>query len=156
MKKTVVLYPGLGGAGHLMPMIELAKVFVQHGVAVTVALVKPPPDLGALDFPAVVARAAASKPSISFHVLLASSSLPATTGSGYGSSSSSDDAPTRKHYVLEMVDYLKAMNAPLRDFLRSLPAVDALVIDKFCPDALDVAADLRLPVYYSYTCRRRR
>ncbi|CAD6257059.1 unnamed protein product [Miscanthus lutarioriparius] len=150
MKKTVVPYPGLGCAGHLMPMIVLAKVFVQHGVAVTVALVKPPPDLGAVEFPAVVARAAASNPSISFHVLPASSSLPATSGSGSDSSSSSDDAPTRKHYVLEMVYCLKAMNAPLRDFLRSLPAVDALVIDMFCPDALDVAADLRLPVYYTY------
>ncbi|XP_066338075.1 anthocyanidin 5,3-O-glucosyltransferase-like [Miscanthus floridulus] len=149
MKKTVVLYPGLG-AGHLMPMIELAKVFVQHGVAVTVALVKPPSELGALDFPAVVACAAASNPSISFHVLPASSSLPATSGSGTGSGSSSDDAPSKKHYVLQMVDYLKTMNAPLRDFLRSLPAVDVLVIDMFCPDALDVAAELRLPVYYSY------
>ncbi|CAD6257058.1 unnamed protein product [Miscanthus lutarioriparius] len=149
MKKTVVLYPGLG-AGHLIPMIELAKVFVQHGVAVTVALVKPPSELGALDFPAVVACAAASNPSISFHVLPASSSLPATSGSGTGSGSSSDDASSKKHYVLQMVDYLKTMNAPLRDFLRSLPAVDALVIDMFCPDALDVAAELRLPVYYSY------
>ncbi|XP_066339976.1 anthocyanidin 5,3-O-glucosyltransferase-like [Miscanthus floridulus] len=149
MKKTVVLYPGLG-AGHVMPMIELAKVFVQHGVAVTVALVKPPSELGALDFPAVVACAAASNPSISFHVLPASSSLPATSGSGTGSGSNSDDAPSKKHYVLQMVDYLKTMNAPLLDFLRSLPAVDALVIDMFCPDALDVAAELRLPVYYSY------
>jgi hypothetical protein len=139
MKKTVVLYPGLG-AGHLMPMIELAKVFVQHGVAVTVGLVKPPLDLEALDFSAVIARAASSNPSISFHVL-----PPATT-----SDSGSGDGRRRKYYVLEMVDCLKAMNAPLRDFLRSLPAVDALVIDMFCPDALDVAAELRLPVYYSY------
>jgi hypothetical protein len=133
-----------------MPMIELAKVFVQHGVAVTVALVKPPLDLEALDFPAVVARAATSNPSISFHVLPAPPPLSMTSGSGTGSGSSSDDAPRKKHFALQMVDYLNAMSAPLRDFLRSLPAVDALVIDMFCPDALDVAAELRLPVYYSY------
>jgi hypothetical protein len=122
MKKAVVLYPGLG-AGPLMPMVELANVFVQRGVAVTVALVKPP-----LDFPAVVVRAAASNPSISFHVLPAPPPLSVTSGSGAGSGSSSDDAPRKKHYVLQMVDYL----------------------DMFCPDALDVAAELRLPVYYSY------
>nr|CAB3478218.1 unnamed protein product [Digitaria exilis] len=42
------------------------------------------------------------------------------------------------------------MNAPLRDFLSSRPAVDAFVIDMFCVDALDVAAELELPVYIFY------
>ncbi|KAF8678542.1 hypothetical protein HU200_046157 [Digitaria exilis] len=34
------------------------------------------------------------------------------------------------------------MDAPLRDFLRSLPAVHALVLDMFCARSLDVAAEL--------------
>ena len=38
-KATVVLYSGLGGIGHLTPMVQLSQLFVQHGVAVTVALV---------------------------------------------------------------------------------------------------------------------
>ncbi|RCV27235.1 hypothetical protein SETIT_5G308500v2 [Setaria italica] len=139
MTKTVVLYPGLG-VGHLTPMVELAKLFLQHGVAVTVALVEPP--VKAPDFSAAVARAAASNPSITFHVLppLAADAPPA--------GSSSDDTP--KHHVIQMFDHLGAMNAPLRDFLRSLPAVDALVIDMFCADALDVAAELKLPAYFFY------
>jgi len=40
-KKSVLLYPGLG-VGHLTPMVEMAKLFTQHGVAVTVALAEPP------------------------------------------------------------------------------------------------------------------
>ncbi|CAO2197724.1 unnamed protein product [Urochloa humidicola] len=138
MTKTVVLYPGLG-AGHLTPMLQLAKLFLQHGVAVTVALVEPP--VKAPDFSAGVARAAASNPSINFHVL-----KPAAAPSA---GSSADDTP--RHPTLQMFDYLGAMSAPLRDFLRSLPAAaDALVIDMFCADALDVAAELDMPVYFFY------
>ncbi|GJN17755.1 hypothetical protein PR202_gb04851 [Eleusine coracana subsp. coracana] len=137
MKKTVVLYPGLG-VGHLTPMVQLAKVFLQHDVDVTVALVEPP--IKAPDFSAVVAREAASNPSITFHVLPQSSSAP--------EASNSDGTP--KHHIVQIFDFLGAMKEPLRDFLRSLPAVDALVIDMFCPDALDVAAELELPVYFFY------
>ncbi|OEL37446.1 hypothetical protein BAE44_0001535 [Dichanthelium oligosanthes] len=44
MKKSVVLYPG-HGVGHLTLMIELDKVFLQHGAAVTVVLVHQVPRL---------------------------------------------------------------------------------------------------------------
>ncbi|KAL6616011.1 hypothetical protein ACP70R_038281 [Stipagrostis hirtigluma subsp. patula] len=138
MKKTVVLYPSLG-VGHLTPMVQLANVFLQHGVDVTVALVEPP--TAAREFSAAVARAAASNPSITFHVL----PPPPLADAGV----SSDGAP--KHPVHQMLDFLKAMNPPLRDFLRSLTSVHALVIDMFCTDALDVAAELKLPVYIFYS-----
>ncbi|EMS66756.1 Anthocyanidin 5,3-O-glucosyltransferase [Triticum urartu] len=90
MKKSVVLYPGVG-VGHLVPMVEVAKLFLKHGLAVTVVLIDP-----------------------------------------------------------QIFRLLKSMNAPLLDFLRSLPSVDALVLDMFCVDAQDVAAELKLPVYYFY------
>ncbi|KAL6845107.1 hypothetical protein ACP4OV_024602 [Aristida adscensionis] len=139
MKKTVVLFPGIG-VGHLTPMVALSKVFLQHGVHVAVALVEPP--VKSPDFSATVARAAASNPSVSFHVLPPPPPAPAGPSSG-------DDAP--KHRVVQLLDFLTAMNAPLRDFLGSLPSVDALVIDMFCSDALDVAAELKLPVYFFFT-----
>jgi hypothetical protein len=47
--------------------------------------------------------------------------------------------------------FLRATNAPLRDFLRALSAsrsVQAIVLDIFCADALDVAAELGLPAYF--------
>ncbi|XP_062206775.1 anthocyanidin 5,3-O-glucosyltransferase-like [Phragmites australis] len=137
MKKTVVLYPGLG-VGHLTPMVQLANVFLQHGVDVTVALVEPPTK--APEFSAAVARAAASNPSITFHLLPPPPPAPAK--------SNPDNALT--HPIAQMFEFLKAMNAPLRDFLRSLPSVHALVLDMFCADAFDVAAELKLPVYTFY------
>jgi hypothetical protein len=135
MKKTVVLYPGLG-VGHLVPMVELAKVFLKHDVAVIVALVEQPGAKSA-DFSAAVARAKASNPSVDFHVLPPPPPSP-----------SSEDASTI--HVVKIFRFLTAMNAPLRDFLRSLPSVDALILDMFCVDAQDVAAELELPVYFFY------
>uniref|UniRef100_A0A0A9DD23 Uncharacterized protein n=1 Tax=Arundo donax TaxID=35708 RepID=A0A0A9DD23_ARUDO len=122
-KKTVVLYPGVG-IGHLAPMLELAKAFLRHGGGafdVAVALVEPPVrDPG---FSAAVARAKASNTSVAFHVL---PPPPPTDGDG-----------EQGHRMARMLRFLRAMNAPLRDFLRSLPSlsvgssVQALVLDMF-------------------------
>uniref|UniRef100_A0A0E0FSS2 Glycosyltransferase n=1 Tax=Oryza nivara TaxID=4536 RepID=A0A0E0FSS2_ORYNI len=140
MERTVVLYPGLG-VGHLVPMVELAKVFLRHGLAVTVAAVKPP--LDSPDFSAAVARFAECNPAINFHVLPPPPPPPAPVGSGSDGKSASP--------IVGMLGFLNAMNAPLRDFLCSLPSVDALIVDMFCTDALDVASELRLPVYVFFT-----
>jgi hypothetical protein len=40
------------------------------------------------------------------------------------------------------------MDAPLRNFLRSLPAVHALVLDLFFGHSMDVAAELGTPAYF--------
>ncbi|GJN17758.1 hypothetical protein PR202_gb04854 [Eleusine coracana subsp. coracana] len=125
MGKTVVLYPG-PGVGHLTPMVELAKVFLQHGVAVTVALAEPQAKTS--HFSDAVARAAASNPSVVFHVL--TPPAPQTDAS------------------LGMFEDLRAMDAPLRDLLLSLPGVHALVLDMFCAGSLSVAAELGVPAYF--------
>ncbi|XP_014758491.2 UDP-glycosyltransferase 88A1-like [Brachypodium distachyon] len=141
MKKTVVLYPGLG-VGHLVPMVELAKVFLDHGLAVAVALVEPADSPAASAFSAAVARAKASNPSVAFHVLPPPPPAPA------------DDKATPTHHLMKMLHLLAAMNAPLRDFLRSLQRsspVHALVIDMFCADAQDVADELGIPAYYAFS-----
>ncbi|KAF0906970.1 hypothetical protein E2562_013550 [Oryza meyeriana var. granulata] len=142
-ERTVVLYPGVG-MSHLVPMIELAKVFVRHGLAVTVALVEPP-RLELLGFSAAVARATADNPSVTFHV------LPSPPPSG-GNASNGAASNTGDHNIVQvMIRHVDAMNAPLRGFLRSLaPSVHALVVDMFCFGALDVAAELQLPVYFFY------
>uniref|UniRef100_A0ACD5W439 Uncharacterized protein n=1 Tax=Avena sativa TaxID=4498 RepID=A0ACD5W439_AVESA len=139
MKKTVVLYPGLG-VGHLVPMVELAKVFLKHGVAVIVALIDP--GVKSTDFSAAVARAKTANPSVDFHVLPPPPPAPVD--------SNSQQVAASTHHVTKIFKLLTAMNAPLRDFLRSLPSVDALILDMFCADAQDVAAELELPVYYFY------
>jgi hypothetical protein len=124
MDKTVILYPG-PFVGHLTPMVELAKVFVRHGVSVTIVLAEP--QVQSTHFSAVVARAAASNPSVSFHVLA---------------------PPTPTDASLEMFEYLRLMDVPLRHFLGSLPAVHALVLDMFCGGSMDVAAELSIPAYF--------
>ena len=60
MKQSVILYPS-AGIGHVIPMAELAKVFINHGFDVTMVIVPP--------FSGQFKRVAAATPSISFHVL---------------------------------------------------------------------------------------
>ncbi|KAL6616017.1 hypothetical protein ACP70R_038287 [Stipagrostis hirtigluma subsp. patula] len=130
--KTVVLYPSLG-VGHLNPMVELAKVFLRRGVAVVIAVVDTPDrDAVAAD---AMARLAAANPDITF------SHVPVP-------SCGADHYPS--HPVMRIVDVLRAANPALRDFLRALPAADALVLDMFCTDALDVAAELGIPAYFFF------
>ncbi|CAL4894531.1 unnamed protein product [Urochloa decumbens] len=136
MRDTVVLHPGLG-VGHLVPTLELARLFLRHGLAVTVLLVEP----SGSGAPSAAARAAAANnnPSIHFHAL----SLPEEVEGDKGS------PPPRE---CDQFAVLRRANAPLRDYLRSaLPSVRALVLDMFCVDALDVAAGLGVPAYLFYT-----
>jgi hypothetical protein len=41
-------------------------------------------------------------------------------------------------------------NPALWEFLRALPAVDALLLDMFCVHSLDVAAELDIPAYFFF------
>ncbi|KAL5229128.1 hypothetical protein ABZP36_017393 [Zizania latifolia] len=133
MKQTVVLYPG-GGVGHVVPMVELAKVFLKHGYDVTMVLLEPP---FKSDFSgsAVVERLAASNPSISFHLL---PPIPAPDFASFG-----------KHPFLLILQLLVQYNERLESFLCSIPRerLHSLVIDMFCVAAIDVCAKLGVPVY---------
>ncbi|CAD6267200.1 unnamed protein product [Miscanthus lutarioriparius] len=105
-KTTLVLYPGFG-VGHLSPMLELSKLLLRHGggaaLDVIVVLVQSP--FGDPSFDDTVARAKAANTSVAFHVLPSPSSL----------------LPPTRH-IARMFGFLRATNAPLRDFLRSLSA----------------------------------
>ncbi|XP_037409466.1 anthocyanidin 5,3-O-glucosyltransferase-like [Triticum dicoccoides] len=130
-QKTVVLYPSLG-VGHLNPMVELANVFLRLGQAVVIAVVNPP-DKDAVSEDAM-ARLSTANPAITFRLL----PVPSCGKEHYS------------HPVLRTIDVLRAANPSLREFLRTLPAVDALVVDMFCVDALDVAAELDIPAYFFF------
>ncbi|CAM0943031.1 unnamed protein product [Alopecurus aequalis] len=130
--KTFVLYPSLG-VGHLIPMVELAKHLLRHGHEVVFAVVDPP-DSDAVSAVAVASLAAAN-PSITFRLLPAPPSPDPTA-----------------HPVKRSLDTLRLANPVLRDLLLSLPApgADALLLDMFCVDALDVAAELAVPAYFFF------
>ncbi|XP_044346243.1 UDP-glycosyltransferase 88B1 [Triticum aestivum] len=130
-QKTVVLYPSLG-VGHLNPMVELANVFLRRGQAIAIAVVNPP-DKGAVSEDAM-ARLSTANPAITFRLL----PVPSCGKDHYS------------HPVLRTTDVLRAANPSLRGFLRTLPAVDAIVVDMFCVDALDVAAELDIPAYFFF------
>ncbi|XP_066339537.1 anthocyanidin 5,3-O-glucosyltransferase-like isoform X4 [Miscanthus floridulus] len=132
-EKTVVLYPSLG-VGHLNPMAQLAKAILRHGgVAVTIVVVDPPEKHAVLA--AALARLATVNPSITVHLL----PIPPCASKQHS------------HPIVPILDALRTANPALRAFLASrVPAVDALVVDMFCTDALDVAAELAIPAYFFY------
>ncbi|KAL6619799.1 hypothetical protein ACP70R_034938 [Stipagrostis hirtigluma subsp. patula] len=122
-KKTFVLYPSLG-VGHLIPMVELAKHLLRHGHDAAIAVVDAPDE--DVD--------AAANPDVAFRLLPA---LPSPHPAA--------------DPVMRGIDALRLAGPALRDYLRSLPAaVDALLLDMFCADALDVAAEVGVPAYYFF------
>ncbi|VAH09553.1 unnamed protein product [Triticum turgidum subsp. durum] len=132
---TVVLHACLG-VGHLIPMVELAKLFLGRGVAVVIAV--PTPPASTADFfsstASAVAGLEAANPSIAFH------HLPPP-----------DYPDPNPHPFLQMLDLLRLTVPSLLAFLRSLPSVAALVLDLFCIDSLDAAAQTGVPAYIYYT-----
>ncbi|CAD6251151.1 unnamed protein product [Miscanthus lutarioriparius] len=125
MKQSVILYPS-AGIGHVIPMAELAKVFINHGFDVTMVIVPP--------FSGQFKRVAAATPSISFHVL-------------------PPDVPPPSMSSRRTSHHLTTSPAPAPASTVTLHAEDpathlhSLVIDMFCADAIDVAARLGVPVY---------
>ncbi|EHA8590813.1 UDP-glycosyltransferase 88F3 [Cocos nucifera] len=132
MKEMVVLYPAMG-MGHLTPMVELAKLFLREGLAVTVLVVDPSSSAP------FIAAASAAHPSLFFHrVPTASLSPDSSPSSGF----------------VRMLDTLRQATAHIRPLIESLSensTVRALVVDFFCTDALEVAIELGLPCYLFFT-----
>ncbi|XP_006646297.2 anthocyanidin 5,3-O-glucosyltransferase-like [Oryza brachyantha] len=129
--KTVLLYP-CPELGHINPMVQIAKALVRRGASVTLA-VADPPDKGAV-LADVIAGVAAACSSIGVRLL----PIPSREDKAYS------------HPVMWIVDAVRLANPALRELMRSLPAVDALVVDMFCIDALDIATELAVPAYVFY------
>ncbi|KAG0449996.1 hypothetical protein HPP92_027005 [Vanilla planifolia] len=129
--ETVVLFP-LASMGHLTPMVELAKLLLQHGLSVSIPISQSPFfDNAPAD--AYISRVSAAHPSISFHRLPPLAPLP------------SPSPPKTPNFFF---DHLRHAVSLLRDYLRSLPSVEALVLDFFLDDAVNVAAELNLRHYF--------
>ncbi|KAM0841230.1 hypothetical protein ACQ4PT_059153 [Festuca glaucescens] len=122
MEKTVVLYPGFA-VSHFVPMMHLARALLEHGHAVSVALIDPTVNPDAA-FRAVVARAAASMPSVRFHTLPLVEDTPTLT----------PDA----QFILRYLDVVCRHNELLHDFLRSSRDLHAVDVDSLSVEALGV------------------
>nr|XP_051225888.1 UDP-glycosyltransferase 88F3-like isoform X1 [Lolium perenne] len=131
MESTIVLYTWMV-RGHLHPTTQLAHHLAELGLPVTVAVADVPSTGNSSE---TIARFAASYPSVSFHLL-----PPATTRSA-------DTADPDADPFIALIADLRATNAALLAFLRSIGPVKALVADFFCAYGFDVAAELGVPAY---------
>ncbi|KAF8719762.1 hypothetical protein HU200_024518 [Digitaria exilis] len=136
MKKTIVLYPAIL-ASHFVPMMELADVLLEEGYDVAVAVIDITMEQNA-DLAAAVARAASSKPSVTFHTLPRISDPPAIT---HG-----------VEVLLWYFEVIRRYNKPLHSFIKSMPtgSVHSLIVDVGSVDAFDVAKELGIPVFTFY------
>ncbi|CAL9198076.1 unnamed protein product [Musa hybrid cultivar] len=134
MKEAVVLYP-VPGIGHLVPMLELAKLFLLHDFSVTVVLMDTPINHPSID--SVITRVSSAYPSISFHRLPPVSSVP----------------DPEAVFTVRLSDVVRLNNPQFLHFVAAHSQtydVRAVVLDFFCTDA-DVTAELRLPSYLFWT-----
>ncbi|KAM0938405.1 putative UDP-glucuronosyl/UDP-glucosyltransferase [Dioscorea sansibarensis] len=137
---TVVLFPS-AGVGHLAPMAEFAKVLVSHGLSVSIVVLPPFSPFSTASSVNNFISGISSHPSISFHHLPPSP----VTDSALLPTPKLNRSP-----LLPLFRFLGAVKPYLRDLLRSISQtskIRALVLDFFCTEALDVAAELHLPAY---------
>ncbi|KAJ1689583.1 hypothetical protein LUZ63_013738 [Rhynchospora breviuscula] len=120
----VVLYPGVG-VGHLVPMVELGKLFIRNGISVTIVMIDQPDKTGS----DLLASISSSNPSISFHV------LPPVP------------IPSNFSFVDIMLTASRLQHPNLVSFFRTLSSVRAIVLDFFCTDVIAVANQLQIPAY---------
>lgn len=134
MKETLVLYPS-PGMGHLVSIVELGKLFLSRGFAVSVITVESSYTTGAADATtAFISGSSSAHPSLSFH------RLPAVT---------LPPNPSPNHEA-HSFDLLRLSNPRLLSLLSSLSKssnIRAIIVDFFCTLALDVAAELCIPSY---------
>jgi UDP-glucoronosyl and UDP-glucosyl transferase len=133
--ETIVLYPSMG-AGHLAPMVHLAKRLIRHGFPVTIVLTDPRHQPGSTN--PTTSNISSQYNSINFHV------LPAV----------SCPSAENKHPFNRKYDIIQAYNPKLLEFLTKLSArttICAIVLDFFHTDAIIVARELGIPVYVLMT-----
>ncbi|KAJ3691189.1 hypothetical protein LUZ61_020353 [Rhynchospora tenuis] len=133
MKSAVVLYSA-PAAGHLLPMVSLAKLFQEHGFSATVITFNHPLLSSKTD--QEVSFLSSANPSISFHV------LPLIT---VGDSYANLKPPDVTRIIVE------AQNKNLQNFILDLSKtsfVRVIVLDYMCTDALDAARQLSIPTYF--------
>ncbi|CAM0910538.1 unnamed protein product [Alopecurus aequalis] len=131
--RRVVVIPGRS-ISHAIPMLEFAGICLDRGLAVTVVV--PDPTLTATTFRSTVCRYASRFPSLSVH------SLPLPPAQHHPQ----DAASAASHPFIRMQAATRSQAPGLRDFLRSLPAVHALVADMLhVVYAVDVAEEVGVP-----------
>ncbi|XP_059442726.1 UDP-glycosyltransferase 88A1-like [Corylus avellana] len=137
MEEAIVVYP-TPAIGHLISMVELAKLILTHHPSLTVHILIAPQPYNAGSTAPYIAAVSATTPSITFHNL-PNVDLPPTA------------SPNHETLTFEL---LRLNNPNLHQSLLSISkgyAIHALIMDFFCSHALSVAANLNIPGYYFFT-----
>ena len=134
-EESIVMFPSVG-IGHIVAMVELAKLIQTHRFSITILLTT-----GLFDHPSIdayIRRISALHPSISFL------RLPRTTPATFTTAVS----------FAEVLSFNKR-NAPLvaatLTQISKTTTVKAFVIDLFCATTMDSASSMGIPVYFFFT-----
>ncbi|KMZ68349.1 Flavonoid glucosyltransferase, family GT1 [Zostera marina] len=133
----IVLYPS-PGMGHLLPMVELAKVLIARNrlLEVTILVLRSPFSTGTTE--TLISSVMAANPLISFHF------LPSLDLTDFLTSSFS-------HHESIQLELIRLSDPNVQLFMSSLHPM-AFVVDFFCADSADIANGLGIPTYIFFTC----
>ncbi|KAK1322373.1 UDP-glycosyltransferase 88A1 [Acorus calamus] len=138
IEETIVLYPS-PGMGHLVSMVELAKLFTRQGFKLIILIIPPSYHTSTASF---ITTVSASNPSITFHHLPKIDLPP-------------DSVPSPHHEALQF-ELIRLHIPNLTRALHSITShpstsVRAFIADFFCSTSLDVAAHLNIHFYFFVT-----
>ncbi|XP_059434679.1 UDP-glycosyltransferase 88B1-like [Corylus avellana] len=137
MEEAVVLYP-TPAIGHLISLVELAKLILTHHPSLTIHLLISPQPYNADSTASYIAAVSATTPSITF-LNLPNVDLPPNSS---------------PHYEALTFERLRPNNPNLHQSFLSISKtynIHALIMDSFCSHALSIAVNLNIPGYYFYT-----
>uniref|UniRef100_M8BRN6 Glycosyltransferase n=1 Tax=Aegilops tauschii TaxID=37682 RepID=M8BRN6_AEGTA len=140
--------------------VNLGKILAARGLAVTIVIIKPPYDTGAMG--PFLAGVTAANPSISFHCL-PTAEHPPVEDARVPNPPPANSAPARRFHCLPPAEHppVEAARVSNPQLVTSWPALRLpghpgggllLVVDFLCSVAVDVATELGIPAYCFFTC----
>uniref|UniRef100_A0A2N9ECZ2 Glycosyltransferase n=1 Tax=Fagus sylvatica TaxID=28930 RepID=A0A2N9ECZ2_FAGSY len=139
MEDAIVLYPS-PGRGHIIAMVELGKLILKHhpSFSITIIILNTPNTYETSSTAQYIATVNSTTPSITFHHLsLISESVP------------SNPDPVELLFLIPRLNNLNLHQA--LKTISQTSKLKAFIIDFFCDDAFEVAANLSIPTYYFFT-----
>ncbi|GLU24331.1 hypothetical protein SLE2022_402740 [Rubroshorea leprosula] len=137
MEEAIVLYPS-PQIGHLISMVELGKLILNHQPSLRIHILNPPPPYSVDSTAPYISATSGTIPSITFH------QLPTITLSTSSS----------RHHESLVFETLLLNNPNVHNALLSISKnynIRSFIMDFFNTPAFDVAFTLNIPAYYFFT-----
>ncbi|GLT35881.1 hypothetical protein SLA2020_102970 [Shorea laevis] len=137
MEEAIVLYPS-PQIGHLISMVELGKLMLNHQPSLRIHILNAPPPYGADSMAPYISAVSATIPSITFH------QLPKVTLSTSSS----------RHHLSLVFETLRLNNPDVHNallFISKNYNIKSFIMDSFNSPAFAIATALNIPAYYFFT-----